>query len=128
MSKCNRWDTLPKVDKMAVVQLIFQEGKTVDRITEFTCKMGDCPKPNRKRIVGSGWTNVFENIPRYHNDTWEALYDESKKGANTKYNKFFQKNQPTAEANNIFGWLEWIILTDQPFRFVSNKFTKNMRI
>jgi len=104
--------------------LMFQEGKTVDKITEFKCKMGDCRRPHRKRAVGSGWTNVFDHIPRYHKDTWEPLYDESKKGNTAKYNKFFQKNQPTADAFNIFGWLEWVILTDQPFRFVSNKYTK----
>ena len=42
MSKSNRWDELPQVEKIVVVRLMFQEGKTVDKITEFKCKMGDC--------------------------------------------------------------------------------------
>ena len=55
---------------------------------------------------------------------WERLYNESKKGVDAKYRIFFQRKQASSQAKNFFGWIEWIVITDQPFRFVENKFTK----
>ena len=96
----------------------------------YRCKMGDCPKPERTQKPGSGWGNLTDHLGRFHEDTWRPFFSvmEDEENGSNSLAKFLKKVTAKAEAKNIFGWLDWVINTDQPFLFIDNKTTKNTQI
>jgi hypothetical protein len=92
----------------------------------YRCKMGDCPKPERTQKPGSGWGNLTDHLGRFHEDTWRPFFSvmEQEENGSSSLAQFFKKVTAKAEAKNIFGWLDWVINTDQPFRFIENKTTR----
>ena len=49
---------------------------------------------------------------------------EQEENGSSSLAQYFKKVTAKAEAKNIFGWLDWVINTDQPFRFIENKITR----
>ena len=92
----------------------------------YRCKMGDCPKPERTQKPGSGWGNLTDHLGRFHEVTLRPFFSvmEQEENGSSSLAQFFKKVTAKAEAKNIFGWLDWGINTDQPFRFIENKITR----
>ncbi len=101
----------------------------------WTCYCGE-----KRKKTGSGYTNLFDHVKNQHknyvsvlNSAKEAGWNE--KTMNTGHDILRQispqsTNQTTIhsfvpkKANNIYGWLNWVITSGQPFSFVEEPTTR----
>jgi len=95
--------------------------KDDDYATNFTYICNKC-EAKRIRKVGSGLTNLIDHICRAHRD-WQNAFDAHLNGSVGSVAQFLRK-EASAAAKNIFRWIEWIVATDQSFRFIENKYVK----
>ena len=99
-----------KFDSKDIAATFFEEVSSVEKgnatITKFKCQCGTPRSQNLKK----GYQNLISHIKDSHKN-WEQIMED--KQGNSKISKFINKN-----ASNVFGWLEWIVMSNLPFVFV----------
>ena len=97
--------------------------KDINFATNWTYHCNKCTHAPKKQQTGSGLTNLLDHINRVHDGEWREVMSEILKGPQGNIQQYLTKTASKA-AENIFWWIEWVIATDQSFRFVENKYVK----
>ena len=85
----------------------------------FFTPLGDdmfkCTCNKRVKQPGKkGYTNLMSHLKNVHKDSWEDEYRKSK----TKEQAVLPYPKVNKKAENIFRWLEWVILENREYSFV----------
>jgi hypothetical protein len=71
----------------------------------------------------NGWTNLKSHIVGGQHPEWPDVLEALKKNGKGPLDNHFT-SKITSKAKNLFGWLEWIVMTDQPKSFVENTYNR----
>ena len=106
---CRHAARVPSLQSKDICKLYFeQEGPKLWR-----CSCGT----TRTQDVGKGYLNLMSHIYLAHPNYKNQFFIET--GKNTS--KF---TQVSSKANNLYGWLEWVIMESHPFDFPERAFVR----
>ena len=84
----------------------------------FKCKACPTARKSRKQAPGTGYTNLMNHIFQEHPN----YLKEMREAANTHH--LTPVFRATKKAQNIYSWLEWIIMENREFKFPEKEFIR----
>jgi hypothetical protein len=104
---------LVDIKKMKMIN--FGKDSTTDIDGKLSCLRANCSK---RRKPNSGDGNLYTHIISH--DDWLDFYNDSCNAVESgPIDSFLEKYHPFTES--VFGWLKFIVDTNQPFNCVANK-------
>lgn len=107
----------------AVFKQVFFDPDETQGDGYFICKVNSSCKPIYQNKI-KGYTNLIAHVKTH--DNWESeikkamKMEENQAGSMTQ----FIKRKVSNKGQNLYDWIQWVVMDVQEFSFVDNKYTR----
>ena len=102
------------IDSSTICKMCFEE---TDVPQYFKCKICNVSRKNT-----AGYSNLTSHLEDKHIDTLQDYckgLQKGRKGPMNSYTRALSK-----DAQDYHDWIEWVVMCDEPFTFVEDKYTR----